>query len=824
MADDLKRVGLVFKADGTTDFTKSLKEVNASIQENRSAFKLAKSQWDENTKASQKLRDEQKYLSEQTKDYSDKVKLLEEELEQLESAEERDEAAIQKKKNQLNTTKAALNNYEKSLENVNKELKGGTANLKEFGEKLKETGGKISGAGEKISGAGQKLLGVTTAIVGVGTASATMATAFETSMAKVSTIMDETEMSLDDMQTAILDLSNQTGISADEIADNVYNAISAGQSTGDAVNFVATATRLATAGFAESADTIDILSTIMNAYGLEAKDVTKVSDMLVQTQNKGKTTVAELSSAMGKIIPTANASSVSLDQLCTGYALMTSNGVATAETTTYMNSMLNELGKTGSTTDKILRDKTGKSFKQLMEEGYSLADVLEIVNGAANEQNLTLSDMFGSAEAAKAGLILLGDGAGTFNEALAQMNESTGATQEGFDKMANTTGYKLQQSLQTLKNTAIELGDSILTAVEPAIETITTAIQELSEWFKNLDDDQKETIVTIGMVVAAIGPLLIVFGKVTSGIGSIITWVGSAVGAVSKAGPLIQGVMSTIGTGAKALWGIIAANPVIAIITAIIVAVVLLYNKCEWFRNGVNTIIKNVIGFFKNFGENIKNLKETVSTKFSEMRDAISEKIQSARDKVSAAADKIKSFLDFGKLKDSVLRKFDDIKNGIKEKIEWAKDKVGGAIDKMKSFFNFRWSLPSIPLPHFSISGSFGINPPRVPHFSVQWYKDGGILQSPTLFGMNAGKLLGGGEAGKEAVLPIDLLKDYIREENQNNNQTLVLAFAEAMKELNLTPEVNLYLGDKKLSDTFYDIVIKKINSKQMSSRRVAGA
>ena len=126
MADDLKRVGIVFKADGTTDFTKSLKEVNASIQENRSAFKLAKSQWDENTKASQKLRDEQKYLSDQTKDYSDKVKLLEEELAQLESAEERDEAAIQKKKNQLNTTKSALNNYKKSLENVNKELKGGS--------------------------------------------------------------------------------------------------------------------------------------------------------------------------------------------------------------------------------------------------------------------------------------------------------------------------------------------------------------------------------------------------------------------------------------------------------------------------------------------------------------------------------------------------------------------------------------------------------------------------------------------------------------------------------------------------------------------------
>ena len=101
MADDLKRVGLVFAADGTVDFKKSLKEVNASIQENRSAFNLAKSTWDESTKSAEKLKETQKYLSQQTKDYSDKVMLLEEELNQLESAEKRDEAAIKKKKNQL---------------------------------------------------------------------------------------------------------------------------------------------------------------------------------------------------------------------------------------------------------------------------------------------------------------------------------------------------------------------------------------------------------------------------------------------------------------------------------------------------------------------------------------------------------------------------------------------------------------------------------------------------------------------------------------------------------------------------------------------------
>ena len=111
MADNLQRVGLVFKADGTVDFNKSLKEITASIQENRSAFNLVKSTWDESTKTAEKLKETQKYLAEQTKDYSDKVTILSRQLDELESAENRDEKAIQNKRNQLNQAKTSLKQY-----------------------------------------------------------------------------------------------------------------------------------------------------------------------------------------------------------------------------------------------------------------------------------------------------------------------------------------------------------------------------------------------------------------------------------------------------------------------------------------------------------------------------------------------------------------------------------------------------------------------------------------------------------------------------------------------------------------------------------------
>ncbi len=156
----------------------------------------------------------------------------------------------------------------------------------------------------------------------------------------------------------------------------------------------------------------------------------------------------------------------------------------------------------------------------------------------------------------------------------------------------------------------------------------------------------------------------------------------------------------------------------------------------------------------------------------------------------------------------------DSIKSKFNSIFESAKRIVSNAINKIKGFFNFDWSLPRIKLPHFSISGHFSLNPPSIPHFSVDWYSKGGILNRPTIFGRNGNTLLGGGEAGKEAVLPIHLLKEYIREENIKNNGLLVKAFKEAFAELSLVAENNIYLGDRKLAQILTDMVLKKISNR----------
>ena len=485
--------------------TEQLGKQKTKQEELKSKVEAAKKAYEDEKKATGENSDATKALKEE-------LDKLEQEFKENETAIGRTETALSRQTVSANRAETSLMEMEAELEDVNRELKN--HNLNVFADACDK-------AGQKIEQFGKRMMVVSAGIATFATASAKMAVDFEDSIAKVSTIMDEGVMSVDEMEDAIIDLSNETGIAAGDIADNVYNAISAGQDTADAVNFVRQSTKLATAGFAESGDTLDILTTILNAYGLEAEKVTEVSDMLVQTQNLGKTTVSELSSAMGKVIPTANANSVALDQLCAGYAIMTANGVATAETTTYMNSMLNELGKTGSTTDVILREKTGKSFSELMQSGSSLADVLQIIDGAAKEENLTMSDMFSSAEAAKAGLILLGDSADSFNGTLKEMRQSTGATDTAFEKM-QTTSYDIKIAMNELKNTVLQFGQVIMSSAAPLVEQFTEKVHTLCEWFSSLDEGQQQTILKIGLFTAAVGPAAIGIGKFAQGISTTI--------------------------------------------------------------------------------------------------------------------------------------------------------------------------------------------------------------------------------------------------------------------------------------------------------------
>lgn len=773
----------------------SISTLDASAKKNESSFKLMKSQWDKNTSSAKKLKDEQKYLTEQGETYQKKVGLVKEELKLLENAEGDNKKAIEEKKAALNEAEASLNEYKSRLKEVNEQLKFGKASIEEYTEKVQKAGEKVKDEG---SGMTKK---VTAPILAAGAASAKMAMDFEDSMAKVSTIADATEVPMDEMQKAILDLSNQTGISAEEIAQNVYDSISAGQKTGDAVNFVSNSTKLAKAGFADAGSALDVLTTIMNAYGLKASEVTNVSDMLIQTQNLGKTTVADLASSMGKVIPTANAYGVSLDELCAGYAIMTANGVATAESTTYMNGMLNELGKSGTTVSETLKKKTGKTFRELMDSGMSLSDVLKIISDAAAENNKSFGDMWSSSEAGKAGMILLGDSAENFNGVLEQMQNSTGATNTAFEKLG-TNSTKIKKTTNELKNDAIDFGTVLMDGLAPIIENIAEKVSELTEWFGGLSESEKQTIIQIGLIVAAIGPLLVVLGTVVS------------------SGAKIIGGIPVIAKGISGLFGIIAANPVLAVITAIAIAVFALWTNCDEFREGIIEgidIIKSVLtagyDFCVELGEEkLGRIQDAYEKHGGGITGILAASWQTWKEIWSTGYDVIDK-LTGGKLtgvKNKFWNKFEEIKNVVKN-----------ALDAVKRFFAGEWPTPKIKMPHFKISPpgwSIGdLVKGSIPRLSVNWHAKGAILNRPTVVNQSGNTIDVAGEAGPEAVTPIETLKKYVREEVRANNADLIKALTEVLGDLGLTMENVINLGDERIYQKVVKLTIKELNRQQIS-------
>ena len=349
-------------------------------------------------------------------------------------------------------------------------------------------GGEAASAG-KISGKslGSALVRTLTKVVaaaGIGKmlqSAFTGGTAFESAMAKVGTIADTAKVPLESLSSQVLQVSGDMHIGANEIAEAAYQAISAGQDTGNAVAFAGQASMLATAGFTSTTSAVDILTTALNAYGKGADEAGHVSDVLLTTQNLGKTSVDELAGSMGRVIPLAAAYNVSMENLSSGLAIMTANGIATAEASTYTKSMLNELGDTGSSVGKILKQQTGKSFAELNADGKSLGDVLQVLYDSVGGNATKFAGLWSSVEAGTGALSLASSGADKFNGVLQQMQADSGATQTAYDTMTDTMAYKLDGVKTNAQNLGTALFDAVSGRLGEGVALAGGYLQTLSE-------------------------------------------------------------------------------------------------------------------------------------------------------------------------------------------------------------------------------------------------------------------------------------------------------------------------------------------------------
>lgn len=579
--------GITIKIDGeTTGLTKALKETNSEIKRTKSNLRDVENALKIDPKNVELLKAKQNALNEAIKETEKKLKLEQDAAknakEQLDlgNITQSEYDALQA---EIVTTTNELSNLEKQARQASSvlgsQMQAAGAHIKEIGNNISELGEKVTGVGDKVSALGGKMTAtITMPVVAGGTAAVKEATDYSSALAKLSTIADTTQTPIDDLDSSIMALSDSTGMGAAEIAEASYQAISAGQSTKDAVGFVEQANVLARAGFTSMTTATDTLTTALNAYGLSADQVSSVSDKLITTQNLGKTTVDELGASMGKVIPTAAMYGVNLDQLSAAYITTTKNGIGTAESTTYINGMLNELGKSGSTTSDILKEKTGKSFSELMNSGYNLSDVLQIVQDEADSSGKSLADMFGSQEAAKAAATII-QHTNDFTGAIKELESSTGTAQKAFDTLeASDPSIQFEKTKTAIQNCAISIGQILM----PIVQQIAGKIQELVQKFRDLDPETQQQIVMIAAIAAAIGPLIVIIGTLISSVGKIITFGGqivSLVGSITTwmgtASTFITGTMIPAITGVVTAIGpfLLIAAAVIAVITAIIVVI-----------------------------------------------------------------------------------------------------------------------------------------------------------------------------------------------------------------------------------------------------------
>lgn len=787
MADDLKRVGLIFKADGAVDFQKSIKEVNASIQENRSEFQLVQSQYDENTKSMDKLADKQKYLQKQTEAYKEKLVMLEGQLKELEEAESKNAEKIAQKREKLEAVKGTVESYKEKCDKLRAEL----ANLEaaEDGNEsaIKKKRAELEKAEKNYVDYSDKAEKLEEDIEKLNKKEASNAAA----LSKKRSQINQTKSSLNNYEKGLKATSDELAKGTANIKDytkKLDEFSDKADSASDKLSGISTAA----AGVA--AATVALVPATEEYRQMQSK-----LEGSAQTFGYSVEFARSKYEEFYKYLGDDQAATNAITNLM-GIGTSVENVSALAEGATAV---------WASYGDSIPIESLTESINETINAGKVTGTFADTINWCKDANTQLQAALGGNQEALKAYNSALADGEtaeDAFNEALAKitneqeranvvasfLNNTYGASKEIYDETASSI-LNANESTASLKEETARLAET----VSPFVADMTGLIADLLGMFNDLPAGTQMAIGGIVLLVASLSTLLGAISKISSGASTVINIAGK-----------VPGIMSTVGTGAKALWGILMANPavlVIAAIVAVIAILVSLYQNCEEFREGVNHIGTFVAEIFtKKIPDAFNTVLDFVKSNWQGILLLL----------VNPFAGAFKLLYD----------NCDSFKNKIDSWIGKIKGFFADLIDYLKGIFKFKWELPKFTLPHFKFTGKFSLNPLQTPKLNCEWYAKGGILNSPTVFGMNGSNAMVGGEAGPEAIIPIATLKKYIREELQLNNAALAELFAEALSEVTLMAENNIYIGDKKISATLAKMVLTRLEELANDTRAVKGA
>lgn len=664
-------------ANALKDVTKTSTALSSNLKEINKALKLDPG----NTEL---LNEKQKILSES-------VAAARKELETLEGVQKQvsdqyangdiDRGAWLEYQNKLQKAKQHLEDLEKAQKDF------GTAaaqTIKEAGAKIEEYGGKASKVGETLT------KNVTTPLTAAAAAGVAAFSAVDEGVDTIVTATGASGEALDGLVASYETIATSIPEELGDVASAVGEVNTRFHTTGEELEGQTTLfLQFAKITGGDVVSSVDSADKVLKTFGKTSDDASGLLGMVAKAAQDTGINAQGLMDDVLANSATFKELNFSLEESVNFMALLDENGVESGVALAGLKKAVVNLTDAG------------------MSESEALQTVIDKIKNAGSEtEALTIAqETFGTkgaaemATAIREGRLSLDDLSASMADYSTVVTDTYNNTMDGVDG-ATTAANAAKIAMSTL-------GETISDMLAPIFQHLTQLLIDAKARFDTLDDGQKQAIVTIGLIVAAIGPALVIIGKVITAVGTITTGVGSLVGFVG--GTVVPLITGTVMPALSGLWALMLANPisiVIAAIAAIVAAFALLWNKCEGFRN-----------FWINLFSSVK----------STVVDA----------------------------KNNVLSTFDGIKNGISSRIEGAKNSVHNAIENIKGFFNFSWSLPHLQLPHPYISGRFSLNPPSVPSFGINWCKEGGILSGAQIFGQMGGNLLGGGEAGQEAVLPL---------------------------------------------------------------------